>query len=101
MIFLSTAPSFWYSLDSSYDHEFHLSRQLGMSPQAYEYLLVAAGLGINNKRLGFAIIKKQWQVFIGGHRFSGSNGNGTDLVFEIDCKTIDLNSFILGVSAEK
>jgi hypothetical protein len=73
-----------------------------MSPQAYEYLLVAAGLGINNKSWGFTIIKKQSHiVFIGGHRFSGSNGNGTDLLFEIDCKTIDLNAFILGVSAEK
>jgi len=49
MIYLCTASSFWCSIDSSYDHEFHLSRQLGMSPQAYEYLLVAAGLGINNK----------------------------------------------------
>ena len=26
MLYLSTASSFWFSLDSSYDHEFHLSR---------------------------------------------------------------------------
>jgi hypothetical protein len=26
MIYLSTASSFWFSLDSSYDHEFHLSK---------------------------------------------------------------------------
>jgi hypothetical protein len=32
MIYLSTAPSFWYSLNSSYDHGFHLSRRLGMTP---------------------------------------------------------------------
>ncbi len=25
MVYLSTASSFWFSLDSSYDHEFHLS----------------------------------------------------------------------------
>ena len=31
LIYLSTASSFWFSLDSSYDHEFHLSKQLGMS----------------------------------------------------------------------
>jgi len=31
MLYLSTASSFWFSLDSSYDHEFHLSRQLGTS----------------------------------------------------------------------
>jgi hypothetical protein len=33
MIYLSTASSFWFSLDLSYDHEFHLSKQFGMSPQ--------------------------------------------------------------------
>ena len=44
MIYLSTASSFWFSLDSSYDHEFHLSKRFGMSPQDYEHLLVAAHL---------------------------------------------------------
>ncbi len=39
MIYLSTASSFWLSLNSVYDHEFHLSQWLGISPQAYEYLL--------------------------------------------------------------
>jgi hypothetical protein len=101
MIFLSPAQSFWYSLDSSYDHEFHLSQRLGMSPQAYEYLLVAAGLGINHKRWGFTINKSQWRLFWGGHRFSGSNGSGADLVFETEEKRIDLNAFILGVTPEK
>ena len=95
MIFLSTKQSFWYSLDSSYDHEFHLSQRLGMPPQAYEYLLVAAGLGINHKRWGFAINKSQWRLFLGGHRFSGSNGSGADLVFEIDDKKIDLNFSVI------
>jgi hypothetical protein len=33
MIYLSTTSSFWFSLNSSYDHEFHLSKQLGMSPK--------------------------------------------------------------------
>jgi len=33
MIYLSTVSSFWFSLDSSYDHEFHLSKRFGMSPQ--------------------------------------------------------------------
>jgi hypothetical protein len=44
MIYLSTASSFWFSLDSSYHHEFHLSKQFGMSPQGYERLLVVAHL---------------------------------------------------------
>jgi hypothetical protein len=60
MTFLSTAPSFWYSLDSSYDHEFYLSHQLGMPPQAYEYLLMAADLGNNNKIWGFTKIWVIW-----------------------------------------
>jgi hypothetical protein len=33
MIYLSTASSFLFSLNSSYDHEFHLSKRFGMSPQ--------------------------------------------------------------------
>ncbi len=38
-IYLSTASSFWFSLNSSYDHEFHLPQLMVMSPQAYKYLL--------------------------------------------------------------
>jgi hypothetical protein len=30
MLFLSTVSLFWYSLNSSYDHGFHLSQRLGM-----------------------------------------------------------------------
>ena len=33
MIYLSTASSFRFSLDSSYDHEFHLSQQLEQRQQ--------------------------------------------------------------------
>ncbi len=44
VIYLSTASSLWFSLDSSYDHEFDLSQWLGMSPQAYKYLLLVANL---------------------------------------------------------
>jgi hypothetical protein len=40
--YLAAAPSFWFSLNSSYDHEFHLSRRLGMSPDDYECIMVAA-----------------------------------------------------------
>jgi hypothetical protein len=34
MVYLSTTSSFWFSLNSSYDHEFHLSKRLGMSAAA-------------------------------------------------------------------
>ena len=30
LLFLSTVPLFWFSLDSSYDHEFQLSKWFGM-----------------------------------------------------------------------
>jgi len=38
LIYLSSSSSFWFSLNSSYDHEFHLSKRLDMSPQDYECL---------------------------------------------------------------
>jgi hypothetical protein len=49
LIYLSSSSSFWISLNSSYDHEFHLSKQLGMSPQDYEYLLMALDLASIHK----------------------------------------------------
>jgi hypothetical protein len=39
-IYLSSASSFWFSLNSSYEHGCHLSKQYGMTPKDYEYLLV-------------------------------------------------------------
>jgi hypothetical protein len=35
MVYLSTASSFWFSLNSSYDHEFHLSNDW-VCPQSGE-----------------------------------------------------------------
>jgi len=97
MIYLSTASSFWFSLDSSYEHEFHLSKRLGMSQQDYEYLRVAANLAHFHERWGFSIKKFKWNLFIDVHHFSVRKCIGT---FEIDSKTMDLNSFINGVSPE-
>ena len=48
MMHLSAASSFWFSLNSSYDHGCHLSKQLGMSPQDFLYLLVAASKTMRN-----------------------------------------------------
>jgi hypothetical protein len=95
VLFLSTASSFWYSIDSSYDHECHLSQRLGVSPQAYEYLLVVANLAYFHPKWGFSIKTRMWQPFIDGHRFSASHDRGT---FEINSKKLGLTSFILGVS---
>jgi len=63
-----------------------------MSPQAYEYLIVAANLAHFHakSKWGFSIKKRKWDLFIKGHQFSSRHCMGT---FEID-----LNSFINGVS---
>jgi hypothetical protein len=50
LIYLSSSSSFWFSLNSSYDHDFHLSKRLGVTPKDYEYLLVAADLAHFHKR---------------------------------------------------
>ena len=56
LIYLSSSSSFWFSLNSRYEHDFHLSKRLGMTSQDYEYLLVAADLAhVDKKRWGFSI----------------------------------------------
>jgi hypothetical protein len=98
MVYRSTASSFRYSLDSSYDHEFHLSKLLGMSPQAFKYILVAAQLVHFHKKWGFSTKKLKWKLFIKGHRFATTNSTGT---FEVDAKRIDLNAFMNGMSPKQ
>jgi hypothetical protein len=97
MIFLSTAPSFWYSLNSSYDHGFHLSRRLGITPHDYEHLLAAANLAHYHPKWGFTILVDRWKMFLDGHHFCTSKGTGS---FEVDMKKLDINACILGVSAK-
>ena len=66
-----------------------------MSPQDYEHLLVAARLAHIHTKWAFSIKKVNWNLFVEGRGFSSRHCMGT---FEIDSKTIDLNSFINGVS---
>ncbi len=89
MIYLSTVSSFWFSLDSSYNHEFHLSKRFGMSPQDYEHLLVAAHLAHFHTKWGFSIKKLKWKLFFEGHLFATTNCTGT---FEVDVKKLDFAS---------
>jgi hypothetical protein len=44
IMYLSTSSSFWFSVNSSYEHGCHLSIQMIMSPPDYEYRLVEANL---------------------------------------------------------
>ncbi len=83
MICLSTASSFWFSLNSSYDYEFHLSKRLGLTPQDYEFLLVAADLALFHKMYGFSIKPMKWKVFLEGHLFTTIN---CDRTFEVNEK---------------
>jgi len=95
LIYLSSSASFWFSLNSSYEHDFHLSKQVGMMPKDYEYLLVAADLAHIDKRWGFSIKMIKWRLFLEGHRFTTIN---CDCTFEVDVKKVDLNAFIEGES---
>jgi len=93
LIYLTSSSSFWFSLNSDYDHDFYLSKRLGMTPKDYEYLLVAADLAHFHKRWGFSIKIMKWKFFLEGHRFTTINCDGT---FEVDTKKMDLNAFIEG-----
>jgi hypothetical protein len=62
--YLSTASSSWFSVNSSYDHGCHLSKQMCMSPQDYDYLLVAANLAHFHQNWGFSIKISKWKLFL-------------------------------------
>jgi hypothetical protein len=95
MLFLSTATSFWYSLNSNYDHGLHLSQQLGMTLQDNEYLLVAANLVHNHPKWGFTILVYRLKIFFVGCCFYKSDGTGS---FEVVSKKFDLDACILGTT---
>jgi hypothetical protein len=78
LIYLSSSSSFWFSLNSSYDHDFHLSKskRLGMTPKDYEYLFRAADLAYFHKRWGFSIKMTKLRLFLEGHRFTTSTVMG-------------------------
>jgi len=42
--FISSAQSFWFSLNTSYDHGCHLASRFCLDPDEYDVLLIVAGL---------------------------------------------------------
>jgi hypothetical protein len=45
LLYLSAAPSFWFSIsNSSYDQEFHLSRRLGIEAMQQEWIVAVAAV---------------------------------------------------------
>ena len=60
LIYLSSAKSFWYTLNTSHEHGFHLANRFGMSHDNYIALLVAADLARYTN--GMLYIKRtQWE----------------------------------------
>jgi hypothetical protein len=71
-----------------------------MSPQNYEYLLMALDLARMDKRWGFSIMVMKWKVFLEGYLFSTINCD-CDGTFEVDIKKMDVDAFIQGESSNK
>ncbi len=88
--FISDAQSFWFTLNMSYGHGFHLTHCFRLEPNNYEVLFVVAGLALYT-RLGFAIKPTAWRKFLGGHRFAVD-----DCAIEFEQKTIVIDAYIDG-----
>ena len=88
--FISSAQSFWFSLDTSYDHGCHLASRFRLDPDEYEALLIVAGLA-SYTRFGFQIKAGAWRKFLGGSRFVIDN-----CAIEFEQKKIDLDAYING-----
>ena len=63
--FISNTQSFWFTLDTSYNHGCHLANRFRLEPNDYEVLLVVAGLA-HYTRFGFAMKPTAWRKFLGG-----------------------------------
>jgi len=57
--FISSAQSFWFMLDTSYNHGCHLANRFILEPNDHEALLTIAGLG-HYTRFGFAMKPTAW-----------------------------------------
>jgi hypothetical protein len=65
-ILLSDAPSYWFSLKTSCDHAFHLSKRVCMDESDYKALLIAGNLAWY-KGGTFIIQAQEWRSFLFGH----------------------------------
>jgi hypothetical protein len=68
LTFISNTQSFWFTLNTSYNHGCHLASRFCLEPNDYKVLLVVTGLALYTQ-LGFAIKPTAWRKFLGGHRF--------------------------------
>ena len=88
--FISNTQSFWFTLETSYNHGCHLANRFRLEPNDYEVLLVVAGLA-HYTRFGFAMKPTAWSKFLGGHRFASD-----DCEIELNNEKIDLDTYIDG-----
>jgi hypothetical protein len=57
--FISNTQSFWFTLDTSYNHGCHLANRFRLEPNNYEVLLVVTGL-VHYTRFCFAVKPTAW-----------------------------------------
>ena len=88
--FISSAQSFCFLLDTSYNHGCHLASRFRLDPDEYEALLIIAGLA-SYTRFGFQIKVSACRKFLGGRRFVIDN-----CAIEFEQKKIDLDAYING-----
>ena len=88
--FISSAQSFWYTLNMSYDHDCHLDNRFRLEPNDYEVFFIVAGLA-SYTRFGFTIKPTAWKTFLGGHWFAVD-----DCSIEVEQQKIDLDAYING-----
>ena len=65
-LLLPDAPLYGFTLNTSCDHAFHLSKRLGMDDSDYKALLIAENLA-RYKGGAFIIQADEWKSFLVGH----------------------------------
>ncbi len=88
--FISSTQSYWFSLDTSYNHGCHLASRFRLDLDEYQALLIVAGLA-SYTRFGFQIKATAWREFLGGRRFVID-----DCPIEFEQKKIDLDAYMNG-----
>jgi hypothetical protein len=87
MLYLSTAPSFWFSLNSSHERGFD-----------YKCIMIAANMAEFHRKFGFNNKLTLLNAFLNGHQFCASSGM---VPFEVAINRMDYNAFINGTKPTK
>ena len=70
LIFLATVSAFWFASNCPYHYGFSLCSRLGLAPQDFKALMVAANLANVDKNGVFIVNYKEWTNFVGGGDFA-------------------------------